>query len=102
MVYDISENLDFDFTSMYSLVGLWNSFFLIIYGVFGLSKVMVWSTRYETSKQIFASTFTLVLNCFRSTEEIFALFISIAFTVDATKDLVKGMIEAPVSKQGQI
>ena len=45
MVYDISENLDFDFTSMYSLVGLWNSFFLIIYGVFGLSKVMVWSTR---------------------------------------------------------
>ena len=45
VVYDISENLDFDFTSMYSLVGLWNSFFLIIYGVFGLSKVMVWSTR---------------------------------------------------------
>ncbi|CAF0774686.1 unnamed protein product [Adineta ricciae] len=53
-----------DFRDTYALVGLWNSFFLILFSFFGVSKVMKWSTR--------------------STEEIFALFVSIAFLVDAS------------------
>ncbi|CAF3900423.1 unnamed protein product, partial [Rotaria sp. Silwood1] len=53
-----------DFRDTYALVGLWNSFFLILYSLFGVSKIMKWSTR--------------------STEEIFALFVSIAFLVDAS------------------
>lgn len=48
---------------MYCAVGLWNSFFLILYSLFDVSRLMRWSTR--------------------STEEIFALFISIAFCNDA-------------------
>ncbi|UJR31591.1 hypothetical protein I4U23_019077 [Adineta vaga] len=53
-----------DFRDTYALVGLWNSFFLILFSFFGVSKIMKWSTR--------------------STEEIFALFVSIAFLVDAS------------------
>ncbi|XP_043218670.1 sodium bicarbonate transporter-like protein 11 [Amphibalanus amphitrite] len=51
---------------MYCAVGLWNSFFIMLYSVFDVSRLMRWSTR--------------------STEEIFALFISIAFCVDASRD----------------
>ncbi|OTF76178.1 sodium bicarbonate transporter-like protein [Euroglyphus maynei] len=54
---------------MYACVGLWNTFFLVLYAVFDLSKLMKW--------------------CTRSTEEIFSLFISIAFAVDAGRDVVK-------------
>jgi len=34
-----------DFRDTYALIGLWSSFFLIIYSVFGVSKIMKWSTR---------------------------------------------------------
>jgi solute carrier family 4 (sodium borate transporter), member 11 len=54
---------------MYCCVGLWAAFFLILYSLFDVSRLMRWSTR--------------------STEEIFALFISIAFCVDAYRDTVK-------------
>lgn len=45
------------------------AFFLILYAVFDVSRLMKW--------------------CTRSTEEIFALFISIAFVADAFKDAYK-------------
>lgn len=56
---------------MYAAVGLWNGFFLIIYSLFGFSKLMKW--------------------CTRSTEEIFAIFIVIAFISDAGKDLARNL-----------
>lgn len=59
----------FHFPAMYAAVGLWNGFFLIIYSLFGFSKLMKW--------------------CTRSTEEIFALFIVVAFISDAGKDLFR-------------
>lgn len=59
----------FHFPALYAAVGLWNGFFLIIYSLFGFSKLMKW--------------------CTRSTEEIFALFIVVAFITDASKDLTK-------------
>ncbi|CAF0834118.1 unnamed protein product [Didymodactylos carnosus] len=65
VIYTISSWYQLNFHDIYALVGLWNSFFLILYSFFGLSKIMKWSTR--------------------STEEIFALFVSIAFVVDAGK-----------------
>ncbi|PSN47888.1 Sodium bicarbonate transporter-like protein 11 [Blattella germanica] len=69
IIYTISKDFDADFFAMYCAVGLWNSFFLAIYALFGVSRIMRW--------------------CTRSTEEIFSLFISIAFVVDAVKDLIK-------------
>lgn len=51
---------------MFACVGLWNSAFLIIYAVFDVSKMMKWSSR--------------------STEEIFSLFITFAFSADAIRD----------------
>ena len=54
---------------MYAAVGLWNGLFLVSYSLFGFSKLMKW--------------------CTRSTEEIFALFIVVAFITDAGKDLMK-------------
>ncbi|KAL3878327.1 hypothetical protein ACJMK2_030690 [Sinanodonta woodiana] len=68
IIYSISEDFELDFQGMLSCVGLWNSFFLFMYGLFNLSTIMKWSTR--------------------STEEIFALFISIAFCVAAITNTV--------------
>ena len=47
------------------MVGLVNALFLIVYGVTGASKIMVY--------------------CSRSTEEIVGIFISIAFVIDSYK-----------------
>ncbi|CAF1213009.1 unnamed protein product [Adineta ricciae] len=69
VIYGLCTWYDVDFRDTYALVGLWNSFFLILYAIFGVSKVMKWSTR--------------------STEEIFALFVSIAFLVDASAHVYK-------------
>ncbi|KAB7507658.1 Sodium bicarbonate transporter-like protein 11 [Armadillidium nasatum] len=54
---------------MYCAVGLWSCFFLALYSLFDVSKLMKFSTR--------------------STEEIFALFITIAFCHDAFTDVAK-------------
>ncbi|XP_078353100.1 solute carrier family 4 member 11-like isoform X2 [Oculina patagonica] len=79
VIYNISVDHDLDFFALYSCTGLWNSFFLFIYSTFGLSQIMKWSTR--------------------STEEIFALFISLAFTVDAISSIIKEYsdLHCPVS-----
>ncbi|XP_043238012.1 sodium bicarbonate transporter-like protein 11 isoform X2 [Amphibalanus amphitrite] len=68
IIHTICEDFKLDFFSMYCAVGLWNSFFIMMYSVFGVSRLMRWSTR--------------------STEEIFAIFISIAFAVDASRDAI--------------
>ena len=69
VIYSICEDFELDFFAFYAAVGLWSAFFLILYSLFDVSRLMKWSTR--------------------STEEIFALFISIAFCVDAGRDTLK-------------
>jgi len=63
----VAQDFKFEFLPFFAMVGLWNSFFLILYAVFNLSKLMKYSSR--------------------STEETFGNFISIALTVDAMKHL---------------
>lgn len=70
-----------DFPAFYCCVGLWSSFFTAIYALFDMSRLMKWSTR--------------------STEEIFALFISIAFCVDAFRDTVKSKNKVPIERRTQ-
>ena len=67
VLFIISVSNNVNFHAMYCCVGLWNTLFLFLYAAFDLSKVMKWSTR--------------------STEDIFGLFVSVAFTVDAVKDV---------------
>ncbi|CAF4366044.1 unnamed protein product, partial [Adineta steineri] len=43
VIYALCAMYEVDFRSTYALVGLWNSFFLILYAIFGVSKVMKWS-----------------------------------------------------------
>ncbi|KAL4235908.1 hypothetical protein ACF0H5_004298 [Mactra antiquata] len=69
IIYSISEDFNLRFDAMFACVGLWNCFFLILYSVTNLSKLMKFSSR--------------------STEEIFSLFITFAFSADAIKDTVK-------------
>ncbi|CAL1530346.1 unnamed protein product [Lymnaea stagnalis] len=66
IIYNISQEYDLDFQALFTCVGLWNSGFLILYSLCGLSKFMKWSSR--------------------STEDIFSLFISCAFSIDAIRD----------------
>ncbi|CAF3728481.1 unnamed protein product [Rotaria sp. Silwood1] len=72
VIYTLCDWNGLNFRETYALVGLWNSFFLILYSIFGVSKIMKWSTR--------------------STEEIFALFVSIAFLVDASRHVYKNFV----------
>ena len=73
IVYDLSESLDVDFYSLYAVVGLFNSLFLIIYGILGLNSLIKFSTR--------------------SVEEIFSAFIFCCFVTDAWTDLVRNVNE---------
>ena len=66
VIYTISKSWAEDgsfFYTFYAMVGLVNSFFLVLYGLTGASRVMVF--------------------CSRSTEEILGLFISVAFIFDS-------------------
>nr|CAH8870010.1 unnamed protein product [Trichobilharzia regenti] len=67
IIYTISQTYNTNFYAMYACIGLFNSLFLIIYSFCGFSRWMKWSTR--------------------STEEIFAMFVSMAFVYDAGNDL---------------
>jgi len=69
IILNVSKDIEVSFLPFYGMVGLWNSFFLIIYSLCNLSILMKFSSR--------------------STEEIFSNFISIALTVDAVKHLTK-------------
>lgn len=70
LIYNICEDFDLDFYAMFACVGLWNAFFLFLYVFLNLSKLMKYSSR--------------------STEEIFSIFITFAFSADAIKDTLKG------------
>lgn len=69
VIRGICDDYDLDFPAFYACIGLWNSLFLILGGIFNLSLVM----------KLFK----------RSTEEVIALFISTAFVVDAVKGTAK-------------
>ncbi|KAG7260568.1 hypothetical protein CRUP_033523 [Coryphaenoides rupestris] len=69
IIRGICDDYAIDFDAFYACIGLWNSLFLILGGLFNVSLLM----------KLFK----------RSTEEIIALFISIAFVVDAVKGTVK-------------
>ncbi|XP_077433999.1 solute carrier family 4 member 11-like isoform X2 [Vanacampus margaritifer] len=69
VIRGICDDYDLDFDAFYSCIGLWNSLFLILGGFFNVSLLM----------KLFK----------RSTEEVIALFISIAFVGDAVKGTVK-------------
>nr|XP_022313416.1 sodium bicarbonate transporter-like protein 11 isoform X2 [Crassostrea virginica] len=69
IIYSICEDFDLNFSAMFACTGLWNAFFLLIYVFFNTSKLMKYSSR--------------------STEEIFSLFITFAFSADAIKDTIK-------------
>ena len=67
IILGVADEFDFEFLPFFAMVGIWNSFFLIIYAIFNLSFLMKYSSR--------------------ATEETFGNFISIALTVDAMKHL---------------
>ncbi|XP_015248528.1 PREDICTED: sodium bicarbonate transporter-like protein 11 isoform X1 [Cyprinodon variegatus] len=69
VIRGICDDYNLDFDAFYACIGLWNSFFLILGGLFNVSLMM----------KLFK----------RSTEEVIALFISIAFVGDAVKGTVK-------------
>lgn len=69
VIRGICDDYDLDFKAFYACIGLWNSLFLILGGLFNVSLLM----------KLFK----------RSTEEVIALFISIAFVGDAVKGTVK-------------
>uniref|UniRef100_A0A8B9KTS4 Solute carrier family 4 member 11 n=1 Tax=Astyanax mexicanus TaxID=7994 RepID=A0A8B9KTS4_ASTMX len=69
VIRGICDDYELDFAAFYACIGLWNSLFLIIGGVFNLSLLV----------KLFK----------RSIEEVIALFISIAFVADAMKGTVK-------------
>ncbi|PAA92395.1 hypothetical protein BOX15_Mlig031769g1 [Macrostomum lignano] len=67
IIFELSQNHGLDFFAFFGWVGVFNAALLLLYAVLDLSKLMRWSTR--------------------STEEIFAMFISVAFTVGAVKSV---------------
>ncbi|RXM33418.1 Sodium bicarbonate transporter-like protein 11 [Acipenser ruthenus] len=69
VIRGICDDYSINFAAFYACIGLWNSFFLILGAVFNVSLVM----------KLFK----------RSTEEVIALFISVAFVADAVKGTVK-------------
>ncbi|XP_045919230.1 sodium bicarbonate transporter-like protein 11 [Micropterus dolomieu] len=69
VIRGICDDYKLDFPAFYACIGLWNCLFLILGGIFNVSLLM----------KLFK----------RSTEEVIALFISIAFVVDAVKGTVK-------------
>ncbi|XP_066574450.1 solute carrier family 4 member 11 isoform X2 [Amia ocellicauda] len=69
VIRGICDDYNLNFPAFYACIGLWNSLFLILGGIFNVSLLM----------KLFK----------RSTEEIIALFISIAFLGDALKGTIK-------------
>ncbi|XP_061850266.1 solute carrier family 4 member 11 isoform X2 [Colius striatus] len=69
VIRGICDDYHLDFSAFYAWIGLWNSFFLVMYSLFNFSLLM----------KLFK----------RSTEEIIALFISITFVLDAFKGIIK-------------
>uniref|UniRef100_A0A9J7X7L3 Solute carrier family 4 member 11 n=1 Tax=Cyprinus carpio carpio TaxID=630221 RepID=A0A9J7X7L3_CYPCA len=72
VIRGVCDDYELDFAAFYACIGLWNSLFLIMGGVFNLSLLV----------KLFK----------RSIEEVIALFISIAFVADAVKGTIKSEI----------
>ncbi|EGG22426.1 Sodium bicarbonate transporter-like protein 11 [Cavenderia fasciculata] len=68
ITYSISLDNNLDFWSFYALIGLFNGLFLIAYSIFGLSRLMKYSSRFI--------------------EETFSTFITIAFLYDGIKPII--------------
>lgn len=66
VIYEISLDLDVEFSVYYTCCAIWMSFFLVIMSVTNLSNLMKY--------------------CTRSTEDIFALFTALAFGSDGVKE----------------
>uniref|UniRef100_A0A671RAN1 Sodium bicarbonate transporter-like protein 11 n=1 Tax=Sinocyclocheilus anshuiensis TaxID=1608454 RepID=A0A671RAN1_9TELE len=79
VIRGICDDYDLDFPAFYACIGLWNSLFLILGGIFNVSLFM----------KLFK----------RSTEEVIALFISIAFVGDALKGTIKSKFRALTCKR---
>lgn len=45
VIYNICEDWDLDFVGMFACIGLWNSFFLLVYAFTDASNLMKWCTR---------------------------------------------------------
>nr|CAD2168459.1 unnamed protein product [Meloidogyne enterolobii] len=73
VIYRISESLGYDFFAMYACVGLWCQFFLVIYAATELCSLMKLATR--------------------SAEEMFSLFIAIAFAVESVRAIHTSFID---------
>ncbi|NWI21516.1 S4A11 protein, partial [Crypturellus soui] len=69
VIRGICDDYNLDFSAFYAWIGLWNSFFLVMYSLFNFSLLM----------KLFK----------RSTVFIIALFISITFVFDAIKGIAK-------------
>nr|AKN21411.1 slc4a-5 [Schmidtea mediterranea] len=69
IIFTISTEYKIDFSAMFACTGIFNAVYLMIYSLTDMCKLMKWSTK--------------------STEEVFAFFVAIAFTVDASKDVYK-------------
>ncbi|XP_055368408.1 solute carrier family 4 member 11-like isoform X2 [Betta splendens] len=69
VIRGICDDYSLDFAAVYACIGLWSGLFLILGALFNVSLLM----------KLFK----------RSTEEVFALFISIAFVGDAVKGTIK-------------
>ncbi|KAF2077246.1 hypothetical protein CYY_001435 [Polysphondylium violaceum] len=68
ITFQISVDNQLDFFTLYTWIGFFNGAFLILYSVFGLSRLMKYSSRFI--------------------EETFAVFITIAFLYDGIKPIV--------------
>lgn len=67
IISDISNQMDFEFSNLYVLVGLWNAFFLAVYAITNSAKYMKYSTR--------------------SLDETFMIFTAFAFFFEAYKHM---------------
>ena len=73
IIRDLAVPLGTDLMTLYTLTGLFNVMFLVLYALFNLSKLMKFSTR--------------------SVEEIFGIFITCAFSKDAIKHITTAFHE---------
>ncbi|VDM30839.1 unnamed protein product [Hydatigera taeniaeformis] len=80
LIYTITESYNLEFYAFFGCVGLFNAGFLFIYAALDASRIMRWSTRQVRS---------IYTHFLTSTEEIFAMFVSIAFLVEAYRDTAK-------------
>ena len=68
IVFALAQDFNVPFETFYACVGICCSIFTVLFALLDVSRIMKWSSR--------------------SSEEIFALFISIAFCLDAFKDFL--------------